>query len=202
MLYKKSCCYKLSNIDWKRPVLESLFNNVAGHQACSFINKRLQWRRFPVNIAKLLRTPWWEHHFEEHLQKVASASWKRLQGISWRYLQCNNFSSPKTSSRRLGKQEIFTLKMSCFKNMPWWRLQDMLWRYVLKSSYRHLGDLEMLLGWNLHLLLTNLKSVYDKSNKPISGKCKGLFIWRWAGPVRWAGSPRWDLTFLKKLYKI
>ena len=38
-------------------VLESLFNKVAGLQACSFIKKRLQQRCFPVKLAKFLRTP-------------------------------------------------------------------------------------------------------------------------------------------------
>ena len=41
----------------KAPVLEFLFDEVAGLQACSFIKKRLQQRRFPVHIAKFLRTP-------------------------------------------------------------------------------------------------------------------------------------------------
>ena len=40
----------------KTPVLESLFNKVAGLQACNDIKKRL-WRRcFSVNTAKFLRT--------------------------------------------------------------------------------------------------------------------------------------------------
>ena len=34
----------------------SLFNNVAGFQACNVIKKRLQDRCFPVNIAQFLRT--------------------------------------------------------------------------------------------------------------------------------------------------
>ena len=38
-------------------MLESLFNNVAGPQACNVIKKRLQHRCFPVNIEKFLRTP-------------------------------------------------------------------------------------------------------------------------------------------------
>ena len=33
-------------------VLESLFDKVAGLKASNFIKKRLQHRRFPVNIAK------------------------------------------------------------------------------------------------------------------------------------------------------
>ena len=38
-------------------VLESIFNKVAGLQACNFIKKRLQHSCFPVKFAKLLRTP-------------------------------------------------------------------------------------------------------------------------------------------------
>ena len=40
----------------KTPVLESPFNKVAGLKVCNFMIKRLQRRRFPVNIAKFLRT--------------------------------------------------------------------------------------------------------------------------------------------------
>ena len=36
----------------KTPVLESLFNKVAGLKFCNFIKKRLQHRYFTVNIAK------------------------------------------------------------------------------------------------------------------------------------------------------
>ena len=38
-------------------MLESLFNEVAGLQVCNFIKKRLQHWCFPMNIAKVLRTP-------------------------------------------------------------------------------------------------------------------------------------------------
>ena len=40
----------------KTPVLESLFNKVAGLKAYIFIQKRHQHSCFPVNIAKYLRT--------------------------------------------------------------------------------------------------------------------------------------------------
>ena len=43
---------------------ESLFNKVAGPQACNFIKMRLQYSCFPVKFAKFLRTP----SFTEHLQ--------------------------------------------------------------------------------------------------------------------------------------
>ena len=38
----------------KIPVLESVTNKVARHKTCNFINKRQQFRRFGVNIAKFL----------------------------------------------------------------------------------------------------------------------------------------------------
>ena len=38
-------------------MLDSLFNKVAGLQACNFIKRTLQHRYFLVNIAKFLRTP-------------------------------------------------------------------------------------------------------------------------------------------------
>ena len=48
---------KFRNIHREKLVLESLFNNVAGLQACNFIKKRLQHNCFFVNIGKILRTP-------------------------------------------------------------------------------------------------------------------------------------------------
>ena len=36
-------------------MLKSLFNKVAGLEACKFIKERLQHRCFPVNIAEFLR---------------------------------------------------------------------------------------------------------------------------------------------------
>ena len=63
-------------------------------------------------------------------------SWRRLQEMSSRRLQRNNFSSSKmssrriwkTSSRRLGRRKIVTLKTF------WRRLQDMSSRPVLLIS--------------------------------------------------------------------
>ena len=50
------------------PVLQLSFNIVASLEACNCIKKRLQQRRFLVNIAKLLRTI----YFEVHLRTAAS----------------------------------------------------------------------------------------------------------------------------------
>ena len=49
--------------------MESLFNKVTGLQACKFTKKRLQHRRFPVNIANFKN-----NYFENHLWTAASAS--------------------------------------------------------------------------------------------------------------------------------
>ena len=49
-------------------MMQTLFNKVAGSQACNFIKKRLKHRPFPVKFAIFLRTPL----FTEHLR------WLRL----------------------------------------------------------------------------------------------------------------------------
>ena len=53
----KKLFLKFCNIYRKTPVLESLFDEVAGLKTCNFIKKRLQHRCFSVNILKFLRTP-------------------------------------------------------------------------------------------------------------------------------------------------
>ena len=42
-------------------MLEFLFNKVAAFQVCDFIKERLQHRYFPVNVQKILRTPYVFH---------------------------------------------------------------------------------------------------------------------------------------------
>ena len=56
VFYKKALLKNFPIFTGKTPALESLFNKVAGVQACNFIKKRLQHRCFPVAIAKFLRT--------------------------------------------------------------------------------------------------------------------------------------------------
>ena len=53
---QNSCSWKFRNIHRETPLLDSLFNNVVGLQACNFIKNRLRHRRFPMNNAKFLRT--------------------------------------------------------------------------------------------------------------------------------------------------
>ena len=45
-------------------VLDSLFDEAAGLQACNFIKKRFHRRCFPVNFAKIFKNT----YFEEHLR--------------------------------------------------------------------------------------------------------------------------------------
>ena len=49
------CSKRFCNIHRKTPVLEFLFNKVAGLKACNFIKQKFQPSRFPMNIAKLFR---------------------------------------------------------------------------------------------------------------------------------------------------
>ena len=50
-------------------MLESLFNKLIGFQGCNFTKKRLQHRRFPVNITNFKNT-----YFEKHLPTAGSDS--------------------------------------------------------------------------------------------------------------------------------
>ena len=62
--FQNRCSEGYPNIHRKTPVLESLFDKAAGLKAFNFIKKRVQHRRFPVNIAKSLKTAF----FVEHLR--------------------------------------------------------------------------------------------------------------------------------------
>ena len=58
------CSWKLCKFYRKKPVLESLFNKVAGIQVCNFIKKRLRHRCFPLKLANIFK----KHFFTEHLR--------------------------------------------------------------------------------------------------------------------------------------
>ena len=70
---------KNRNIHRKTPVVESLFNTVAGLQACKLIKKKLQHRCFPENIAKFLRTAFLQNnyggYFRYHFVMTQKMSW-------------------------------------------------------------------------------------------------------------------------------
>ena len=53
----KNTAHKSFAIFIGKHMLETLFNKATGLQACNFMKKRLEYRCFPVNIAKFLRAP-------------------------------------------------------------------------------------------------------------------------------------------------
>ena len=83
----------------KTPVLESLFNKVAGLQACNFITNRLQHRCFPVKFTKFLRTLfltehlWWLFLYLSHrMQRKLKVSMEIHSSF------CLNFSDKKNNT--------------------------------------------------------------------------------------------------------
>ena len=67
---KNRCSSKIHKIHRKTPVFQSLFNKVAGLQACNFIKKRLQHSCFPAKFANFLRTPILKNICEQLLLKI------------------------------------------------------------------------------------------------------------------------------------
>ena len=61
--------WKISQIWQETPVLESVFNKVAGLQTYNFVKKRLQHRCYLLKFAKFLRTLF----FTEHLFTVTAS---------------------------------------------------------------------------------------------------------------------------------
>ena len=69
----------------KTPVLESIFNKVAGLKACNFIKKRLQHRCFPVKFAKFLRTPTLKNICERLFPTAVNLKyiWKKYTNVEY-----------------------------------------------------------------------------------------------------------------------
>ena len=69
-------------------MLGSLFSKVADSQACNFIQKRLQHRSFPVNIAEFLRVAIFIEHLWWLLECRVITS-KQVQVASAVFLRCS-----------------------------------------------------------------------------------------------------------------
>ena len=67
---KKGCSENFFEFHKKTPVLESLFNKVAGLRTWNVIKKTLQHSCFPVSFVKFLRTPILKNFCERLLLKV------------------------------------------------------------------------------------------------------------------------------------
>ena len=68
MFFKISALKKFRKFHSKTPVLESVFDEIAGLKACNFAKKKLQHRRYLVKFAKFLKTLF----FTEHLFTVTA----------------------------------------------------------------------------------------------------------------------------------
>ena len=113
----------------------------------------------------------------KHLLVLKTSSRHVLKTSSTR-LQCNNFTSSKTSWRRLedvfktsrktswrrlGRRKIVTLKTSWrhVLKTSWRHVLKTSWRHILKTSSRRLGGKQNFYWWylyltNLNVYLTNL----------------------------------------------
>ena len=135
------------------------------------------WRRIQhVSSVTILRL---SRRLEDVLQRSLETSCKDVLKTSWRSLE----DVFKTSSRRLERQKIVTLKTSsrCFEDISWRRLEDMSWRRYDDMSCRCLEDVlktlwrqgKFLLGISESTCISN-KSIYHKSvfdNSKANPKC-------------------------------
>ena len=128
---------------------------------CRFVLVCMTLETNPANICWSLR----------HILKTSSIR-----------LQRNNFSSSKTSWRRLEDiledekllrwRRIEDISWRRLEDMSWRRLEDLSWRHVLKMSGKRLGDKQNVF-WS-YLYLTNL-NVYLTNlvfHKPVSDESK------------------------------
>ena len=100
---------------------------------------RSQMRIFSIdNVLKTIFVlRWWLHDPSKHLLVFKTSS-RHVMTTSSTRLRCNNFTSSKTSWRRLGKQKIVTLKTSS-KHVLKTCLEDVLRTYledVFRTSWR------------------------------------------------------------------
>ena len=85
-------------------MLESLFNNVAGFKSCNFIEKRLQHRCFPVNIAKVFKNTFF---------------WKNISGAA-ASVGCKNFTELQKAANKMKLNKNLKFIVYCwtdFNNM-------------------------------------------------------------------------------------
>ena len=71
VFYQKSCSLKFRKFNGKAPVLESLFDKIAGLRTCNFSKNRLQHRFFSCEICEIFKNP----YFEEDLRTTAFDRW-------------------------------------------------------------------------------------------------------------------------------
>ena len=128
---QNNCSWKIRKFNRKTLVSESLFNKVAGLEACDFIKKRLPHKYFPVKFAKFLRTPFFTEHFQ------------------WLLLNFNRFYF-------LNKTIRFSLKIKSGNYNVWVEsdADDRQYGGIWKTYPLHISK------WLLLNFLQNLKNIY------------------------------------------
>ena len=114
-------------------MLESLFNKFIGLQVCSFTKKRLQHRRFPVNIVNFKNT-----YFEKHLRTADSDS--------------NYILHTKLNKIILGAEWPSRLAF-CFS----WNIKSLYFTY--SHSYSFVSSLAVILCHSLSFFVTRCHSL-------------------------------------------
>ena len=128
-VFQSGCSQKYHKIHKKTPVLEFLFDKVAGLKAYNFNKKRLLHRCFPVNIAKFLRTAL----FIEHLWWLLLYLFNKVAG-----LKTSNVIKKKLKHRCFPVKFAKVLRTPFFTEHLWWLLLNKskrsLWFIVWQSD--------------------------------------------------------------------
>ena len=124
---------ELSDIDlWNTDLLDKHLDLLSPDKNTDIHSK------YFVCLHKIFKTS--SRHVFKTFSRHAFMSSRRFQDMSSRRLQPNNFSSSKTSWRRLGRRKNVTLK-TC-----WRRVQEVSWRrlkYVFKTKKCFLGTCQI-----------------------------------------------------------
>ena len=121
----RACVFlKFRNFCSKIPVLVSLFNNVAGLQACNFIKKRLQQRCFSCRIWETFKN----NYLEEYLFTTA-----------YDYLLFTTICLSLVDENALVK-----LKSFCFMTKPHkWKTLDSMEKNLQNIFRKHIGKIKI-----------------------------------------------------------
>ena len=121
---------------------------------CRFARSKIYTFRFAC-FQDVLKTSWRHvfktssrYVFQTSSRHVFKTSSRHVFKTSWRRLQRNNFSSSKTSSRRLARclQDVFkTYLQDVFKTS--WKTKNCYAEDVLKTCWRRLEDQQIFAGW-------------------------------------------------------
>ena len=124
---------KFCKIHRKTTWLGSVFNKVASLKACNFIKKRLQKRRFPMNICEIFKNTYFGDHlqmaaFDMKRVKYSLLKIPRFRLISW----CGNFLEMYTYEETRQNYGILCSDILCTIHMT-----NALFALKLKLKLKH-----------------------------------------------------------------